>query len=89
MSALAVFTLYLIWAFPGGHEETVGRMLGVLGILVAAVTLVTPVFHRLSHSDTAADIDAEILKLQERIRELETKRAGIENAEQPLLSTVE
>lgn len=76
-TALIVF---LIWAEPDAYEDLIGRTLGVLGILIASVTILTPVLHRLSGSDAAADIDAEIEKLTAQIVELEARKAEIAGA---------
>jgi hypothetical protein len=47
--------------------------------LIAAVTVITPVFHKLSAAETGiAAIDTEIEKLRARIEELERRRADIE-----------
>ena len=59
------------------------RILGVLAILDAAISVVIPVLHRLSAHDAAslgvdvAAIDREIVVLRQRILELEERRAGI------------
>jgi hypothetical protein len=73
----AAIILAMIWGDLQAYENLIGRILGVLGILIAAVTILTPVLHRLSSSDAAADIDAEIAKLRERIAELEARKAAI------------
>ena len=50
----------------------------MLGILIGAVTVMTPVFHKLSRSDDPrAEIDAEIARLRERVDELERKKADL------------
>ena len=52
--------------------------MGVLSIVIAALTIVTPVFHKLSQKETGlAEIDSEIEKLRTRIAELEQKRAEL------------
>jgi hypothetical protein len=67
----------LIWANLHDYEGTIGRVLGVLGILVATVTILTPVLHRLSGTDDGSDIDAEMEKLKSRIAMLEEKKAAL------------
>jgi hypothetical protein len=53
------------------------QLLGVAAIIDAAVSILIPILHRLSKAEVtregeiAADIDAEIAKLRERIAELE------------------
>jgi hypothetical protein len=45
--------------------------------LVASITVVTPVLHKLSSAtdDALGDLDREIATLRERLSELETRRA--------------
>jgi hypothetical protein len=76
---LAGILLYILWFEPQSESDLVSRIIGVLSILIAALTVITPVFHKLSsgEKDTAA-IDAEIEKLRTRIVELERERAEIE-----------
>ena len=52
---------------------------GVLGILLASITVVTPVLHKLSSDKTDIEkIDAEIEELKNRIEQLEERRANLE-----------
>ena len=75
---LAAILLYLMWFEPEGDSDLVFRVIGILSILIAAVTVITPVFHRLSASDDeAAEIDAEIEKLRAKIEELEARKAAL------------
>ena len=75
---LAVILLYLMWFEPEGNSDLVFRMLGILSILIAAITVVTPIFHKLSKGeDERSEIDSEISRLRARIEELEKKRATI------------
>ena len=79
---LAAILLYLMWWEPEGDSDLVFRVIGILSILIAAVTVITPVFHKLSSSgDEAAEIDAKIEKLRSRIAELEERRASLDQAE--------
>lgn len=71
---LAGFLVFLLWFVPEDPPEVYGRIAGVLSILVASITVVTPVFHKLSVSETADEIDAEIARLKARIIALEAKR---------------
>jgi hypothetical protein len=74
---LSAFLIYLIWFVQNPDQEIFGRVVGVLGILVAALTVMTPVFHKLSAPDPTPDeIDREIASLKERIAELEAKKAA-------------
>lgn len=72
--ALAGFVIFLLWFIPNDPPEVYGRIAGVLSILVASITVVTPVFHKLSATETIDEIDAEIAKLKERTAELEHQR---------------
>ena len=53
--------------------------MGVLSIVIGALTIVTPVFHKLSVKETGEDIDAEIENLKARIAKLESKRAIVKD----------
>jgi hypothetical protein len=62
------------------------RVIGVLGVVDAALTVMIPIFHRLSQADfpenresSVAKIDAEIERLKQRITELEQERWEILN----------
>ena len=67
--------LYILWFEPRGDSDLVYRMLGVLGIVVASVTVVTPVLHKLSSTEPNVEkLDAEIADLKRRIDELEKKK---------------
>lgn len=73
--SLTGLTLWVIWAHIDPSEMMLARIMGVLSIVVAALTVVTPVFHRLSAGDDdLAKIDAEIERLKVKIVELEEKR---------------
>ena len=77
---LAVLLVYLIWVQPPEPSDAVARTLGVLGILVASITVMTPVFHKLSDVDAGVEaIDAEIAKLRSKIEELEAERSRLED----------
>lgn len=76
-SILAAYLLFLIWNDEWIDTDTTPRVIGVLSIVVAALTLVTPIFHKLSSSQSVDDIDAEIESLRARIAELEAKRASL------------
>jgi len=74
---LTAYLLYLIWNVDAINDST-SRIIGVLSIVIAALTIATPVFHKLSGAEHGVDgIDAEIEKLRTRIAELETKRAAV------------
>jgi len=76
---LVSYLLLLIWEASFINNDTTPRIIGVLSIVVGAVTLVTPILHKLSSPQTEIEsIDAEIEKLKARIGELETKKAAAE-----------
>jgi hypothetical protein len=79
---LCAILLYILWFEPAGDSDLVYRILGVLGILLASITVVTPVLHKLSSDRTDVEkIDAEIETLKKRIGELEVRRARISEAD--------
>ncbi len=81
---LAAILLYILWFEPDSTSDLVLRIIGILSILIAAITIMTPVFHKLSvgNAGTAA-IDAEIEKLKARIEELEAEKARLATNGQP------
>jgi hypothetical protein len=73
---LSIIFLSLIWFEPNFDSGTLSKVIGVLTISIAALTIMTPVFHRLSFKATAIeDIDTQIAKLRARIEELERQKA--------------
>lgn len=76
---LCSILLYILWFEPTGESDLIYRVLGVLGILLASITVVTPVLHKLSSDKTDIEkIDAEIEELKNRIEQLEERRANLE-----------
>lgn len=76
--SLTAIILVIIWAEIDPSDSWIARMMGVLSIIIAAVTVVTPVFHYLSSSEQSVEaIDAEIARLKAKIDELEKQRALI------------
>lgn len=70
------FLFYLIWFEKDFAGDWIPRTIGVLSIIVAALTIVTPIFHKLSNTvPKAEEIDAEIERLRQRIAELESQKA--------------
>jgi hypothetical protein len=76
--SLSALVLWTIWLKVDPTETAVARTMGVLSIVIGALTVVTPVFHRLSRTQTAADLDAEIADLRDRIAELEARRSRLD-----------
>jgi hypothetical protein len=76
--SLSAILLFIIWFEPKSNSSLVSRLIGVLSIVIAAVTIVTPVFHKLSakHEAEAENIDAEIARLKVRIEELERSKSA-------------
>lgn len=73
---LAAIILYLMWLEPESDSDLIFRVMAVLSIVIAAVTVVTPVFHKLSHTErSAARIDEEIRELEERLEKLKEERS--------------
>jgi hypothetical protein len=74
---MCVIFLYILWMEPIGGSDLIYRVLGILGILIAAITVITPVLHKLSTpQDDTAKIDAEIARLRARIDELEAMKTA-------------
>jgi hypothetical protein len=70
-------------AFEFFENERYWRLTGVISILVAAITLLIPVFHRFSREEVAAKqaeidplfaVEEEIARVKKRLIELENKR---------------
>lgn len=75
---LSGFLLFLLWTEYKMDEQLTGRLIGVMSILIASLTVVTPIFHKLSHNEPAeAEIDAQIAVLRAKIEELEAQKASI------------
>lgn len=69
---------YLIWFERDFAGEWIPRTIGVLSIIIASLTIVTPIFHKLSQQiPKAEEIDAEINRLKLRIEDLEKQKAEI------------
>ena len=78
---LCAILLFILWFEPTGESDLIYRILGVLGILLASITVVTPVLHKLSSDQSDVEkIDAEIETLKKRLGELEERRARIGEA---------
>lgn len=81
ISAIIVFELY-------GDGGFIGRLIGVLAVIDASMTVMIPIFHRLSRDEfgditipSINKIDAEIDGLKSRISHLERQREDILNAQ--------
>ncbi len=80
---LTTILIVLIWGNFKSDSDIVSRVIGVLSIVIAALTIMTPIFHWLSRQKPESEeIDAEIARLRARIEELEKQKAEIpENAD--------
>lgn len=73
----------LIIIEPSSESDFVMRFMGALGVIDAALTVLVPVFHRLSRDDFAKNettvglIEAEIEELREKIEKLEAQKQEI------------
>lgn len=78
---LLAILLVLIWFEIDAADNWIARTLGVLAILIGALTILTPVLHKLSSQAVGVDeIDAEIDRLRARIAELEALKSNGEEA---------
>jgi hypothetical protein len=79
---LSAILLSIIWLDLESNSSLVSRLIGVLSIVIAALTIMTPVFHKLSTRHEAEpeaeaeSIDAEIERLKARIEELERSKSA-------------
>jgi hypothetical protein len=64
--------LIIIWAEYDPSDNWVARTLGALAIVIGALTIITPVFHKLSAQADIEHIDAEIEKLKTRIADVQS-----------------
>jgi uncharacterized small protein (DUF1192 family) len=79
---LDALLLYIVWFEPEGDGGLVYRILGILGIVLASITVLTPVLHKLSSAETdIAKIDAEIERLRARIAALENTKVEFSQSE--------
>jgi hypothetical protein len=77
---LVTILLGLIWGEGTFESDFVMRILGVLSIIVAALTILIPILHKLSDNlNEESLIDAEIEKLKIRLSELEKRKEKISN----------
>ncbi|HEY8560285.1 MAG TPA: hypothetical protein VIL74_07900 [Pyrinomonadaceae bacterium] len=75
VSTLTAILLVLIWGDFENATDFVSRIIGVLSIVIAALTITIPIFHWLSRDAPGTEeIDAEIARLRARLAELEKLR---------------
>jgi hypothetical protein len=81
VSLLSLIFLYILWFEPEGNSDLIYRVLGVLAILLASITVVTPVLHKLSSSGSDVEkIDKEIAELEQRLSRLRDQKKAIFNS---------
>lgn len=86
---LASIVSAIIIIEPHSEDYITARLIGVLAVVDAAITVMIPIFHRLSRSEFADveetvsvdKIDAEIANLKAQISRLEKQKEDISNAE--------
>ncbi|MCU0239660.1 MAG: hypothetical protein MUC29_09475 [Pyrinomonadaceae bacterium] len=75
---LSAILLWILWVEIYANNGIVFRLIAVLSIVIAALTIVTPVFYKLSNSlPEIKQIDEEIARLKNRITELEERKKNI------------
>lgn len=77
--SLASINSILIINEPPDESNFVMRLIGVLAVVDASITVVIPILHRLSFGsrNEIEQIDVEIAKLKEELNRLEKRRDGI------------
>ena len=85
---LALIVSALIIVEPRSEDGLAIRLIGILAVTDAAITVMTPIFHFLSRTEfiddsipSTTEIDREIAKLKVRIARLEKQKEDILNAE--------
>ncbi len=80
---LASIISLIIIIEPAGENDFIFRLIGVLGVVDAALTVIIPIFHRLSKKDflktTISEIDSEIEKLETQIELLKQQKEELLN----------
>lgn len=77
---LSAILLWILWFAEHSENDFIVRVIGVLSIIIAALTIITPVFYKLSNSlPKAKQIDEEIERLKAKIAELEAKKTELGN----------
>ncbi len=72
---LVAILLYIIWFTPESSSDLIIRIIAVLSIVIAALTIITPIFYKLSSTlPEAEQIDQEIERLKLRLVKLEEKK---------------
>lgn len=83
----SIISLVIVFA-SGSENEFVFRVIGVLSVAAAALTVMIPIFHRLSRTEfvdenipLVTEIDAEINRLEARLAQLRKQKEDVSNRE--------
>jgi len=83
VALLCAILLFIMWFEPEGGSGTIYRVLGVLGILLASITVITPMLHKLSSAGASVGaLDKEIKELESRLADLRDQKNAIENSQE-------
>ena len=82
--ALASIISFIIVFEPSSDGELVWRFIGILAVIDAAITVMIPIFHRLSRTEfmdipSIAEIEAKISELKAQLTRLEKQKEDILN----------
>lgn len=85
--ALASIISYILIFEPPSQDTIVLRLIGVLAVIDAAITVMIPIFHRLSRTEfvdvpSIVELDAKIDELKAQLTRLEKQKEDILRAEQ-------
>ena len=83
--ALASIISFIIVFEPSSDGELVWRFIGILAVIDAAITVMIPIFHRLSRTEfmdipSIAEIEVKISELKAQLTRLEKQKEDILNA---------
>lgn len=87
--ALASIISYILIFEPPSEGTIVLRLIGVLAVIDAAITVMIPIFHRLSRTEfvdipSITEVEAKIDELKAQIMRLEKQKEDILRGEQPI-----
>lgn len=87
--ALASIISYIFIFAPPSQDTMVLRLIGVLAVIDAAITVMIPIFHRLSRTEfvdvpSIAEVEARIAELKAQVVRLEKQKEDILRGEQPV-----
>ena len=85
VAVLNAILLFILWFEPESDGDVISRIIGGLSILIASITVMTPVFHKLSREANSSEVDkieTEIGELRARLDELEMRKAELTNSKE-------